>query len=384
MGTKLHVTVLNCSAESFNRQIYDGHSVYVQPVDSLVRLPKPKGEVHVPQALDLLKPYTATRVSYANAARRWLEGCDVAIDIGVPLFTRAAADLGVRHRLTLFDHSWAATLRLITSDEWKHVYRANPTPGPTERAVAEDIAAHIEEDEARATDVFLFQDYITAGEFVSHWKRLGFAPRILPGVLGTRVTQNEARTKLDSTLVEYGQTPVPSDRPLVLVSPGGTPVWDEELPKLLEQVLDALEQSYVLILSKDLREFLDGRPALKARIQDSDRIRYYGPVRSTTQQAILPAFYRIVTRAGGGTVNDALAAGVGLVFVEEPQVQVKLIERECARLGISGPPATLEEFRKGPKACIERLVGMTLPKPQIAPALNAEKAIVERIISLVN
>ncbi|MGH8547210.1 MAG: hypothetical protein ACRERU_01125 [Methylococcales bacterium] len=270
-----------------------------------------------------------------------------------------------------------------STGEWKHEYRANPKLGSAERELAEDIAAHIEEDEVLATDVFLFQDYITPREFLSHWKRLGFAPRILPGVFGTRVTQNEARTKLDSTLVEYGQTPAPPDRPLVLVSPGGTPVWDDELPKLVEQVLDGIEQSYVLVLSKDLRKFFDDHPGLNARIQKSDRIPYYGPVRGTMQQAILPAFDRIVTRAGGGTVNHALAAGVGLVFVEEPQVQIKLIERECARLGPSGPPATLEEFRTDPKACIDRLVEMTLPKPQVAPALNAEKTIVERIISLV-
>lgn len=380
----LSVTVLNRSAVTFNRKIYEGRPVQVEPLDSLVRLLKPNGEVHVPQTLDLLRPYAPTRASYANAVRQMLEGCAVAIDIGVPLFMHAAAQFGVPHRLTVFDHSWAATLRLITSDEWRDVYRENPKPGPAERSLAERIAAHIEEDEALATDVFLFENYITPGEFVSHWKSLGFAPRILRGVLGTRVSQDDARAKLDSTLAEYGkQRPAPQDRLLVLVSPGGTPVWDTQLPKLLEQVLDAPKHSYVLILSKDLGPFLDGRADLKARIENSDRIRYYGPVSGVTQQAILPAFRRIVTRAGGGTVNDALAAGVEVVFVEEPQVQIKLIERECAWLGLSGPPATLEEFRKDPKRCIDRLVEMSLPKPQVTPALSAEEMVVERVISLI-
>lgn len=167
------------------------------------------------------------------------------------------------------------------------------------------------------------------------------------------------------------------------MSPGGTPVWDAQLPHLLEQALDAPDYSYVLVLSKDLGQFLDGRADLKARIKASDRIRYYGPVSGATQQAILPAFYRIVTRAGGGTVNDALTAGVEVVFVEEPQVQIKLIERECAGLGLSGPPATLEEFRSDPKRCIDRLVEMSLPMPQVAPALSAEEMVVEHIISLI-
>jgi hypothetical protein len=382
---ELRVTVLNRSAATFNQKIYEGGPVKPELIDSLVRLPKPNGEVHVPQALDLLRPYAPTRASYTGRVRQVLEGCTIAIDIGVPLFTHAAAQFGVPHRLTVFDHSWAATLRLITSDDWKDIYRENPKPGLAERLLAERIARQIEEDEALATDVFLFENYITPGEFVSHWKNLGFTPRILPGVLGTRVSLDDAFAKLDSTLALYNeQGPAPRDRPLVLLSPGGTPVWDAQLPKLLDQVLAAAQHNYVLIVSKDLAELLTGSAGLKLlhRILDSDRIRYYGPVRGATQQAILPAFRRIVTRAGGGTVNDAIAAGVEVVFVEEPQVQIKLIERECAWLGISGPPATLEEFRRDPLECINRLVEMPLPIPQVAPALHAERTVVEKILSL--
>jgi hypothetical protein len=122
---------------------------------SVSALPKPNGEVHVPQALDLLRPYAPTRAPYANAVRHWLEGCVVALNIGVPLFTHAAAQFGVPHRLTVFDHSWAATLRLITSGEWKEVYRANPKPGPAERSLAERIAAHIEDDSALSHETSL-------------------------------------------------------------------------------------------------------------------------------------------------------------------------------------------------------------------------------------
>jgi hypothetical protein len=380
-GRKLHVTVFNRSAEDFNRRIYCGRPVDVQPVDSLVRLSKVEGEVHVPKTLDTLQRYAESRTSYAEETGRRIKDCDIAIDIGVPLFTRTASDLGVPHRITLFDHSWAATLRLITSDEWKHVYRSNPPPGPVERKKAEAIAGLLEEDEACATDVFLFPEYITPEEFVAHWVRLGFSPRILPGLLGMRVSRAEARAKLESTLREYGQTSLPY-KPLVLLSPGGTPVWKKELPRLLEEVLCSPEQSYVLVLSTDLSKLPDVQPNLKERILASDRIRYYGPVKGATQLAVLPAFDLVITRAGGGTVNDALVAGVRLAFVEEPQVQVKLIERECIKLGLSCAPATLAEFRNAPKACIDRLVEPPVLKPKVTPVGGAEKAVVEHIVKL--
>lgn len=381
-GAFLDVRVLNRSAADFNRKLYQGLPVQVEPIDSLVRFEKTNGEVHVPRTLDQLQHYRARRASYAGEVRNLLTGCAVAIDIGVPLFSRAAAELQVPHRLTLFDHSWAATLRLIASDEWQNIYQKNPPPGPQERAQAERIAAAIEEDEACVADLFLFENYLTPDAFLNHWQSLGVIPQILPGVLGGRVSGADACAKLDAALAEYGaQRPAPRDRPLVLLSPGGTPVWDEQLPMLLEQVLDAAQPDYILILSKDLGRFLGTGADLLARVYSSERLRYFGPLRGATQQAILPAFSRIVTRAGGGTVNDAIAAGVQFVFVEEPQPQVKLIERECAALGLTGPAATLEEFRAHPKQCIDRLVAMPLPKPQIAPAHGAEEQVVQQIIS---
>lgn len=381
-GASLDVRVLNRSAADFNRKLYQGLPVRVEPIGSLVRFEKANGEVHVPRTLDQLQHYTARRASYASEVRNLLTGCAAAIDIGVPLFSRAAAQFGVPHRLTLFDHSWAATLRLIAADQWKDIYVHNPQPGPAERSRAQRIATAIEADEACATDLFLFENYLTPGEFLAHWQQLGFAPKILPGVLGSRVNHADACTKLNTTLAEYGnQRPAPPNRPWVLLSPGGTPVWDQQLPALLEQVLDGAQLDYVLFLSKDLGPLLQERGNLLGSIHRSERIRYFGPIGGATQQAILPAFCRIVTRAGGGTVNDAIAAGVEFVFVEEAQVQVRLIERECTALGLTGPAATLEEFRRDPKQCIDRLVTIPLPKPQLALTLGAEEPVVQQINS---
>jgi hypothetical protein len=153
---------------------------------------------------------------------------------------------------------------------------------------------------------------------------------------------------------------------------------------LLDAALASSDPGYVLIFAKDLGPALEAHPRLKAQLDHSDRIRYYGPVRGTTQQPMMPAFDRIITRAGGGTVNDALAAGVRMAFVEEPQVQIKLIERECARLGISRPAATLTAFQRHAWECIDGLVRMPLPEPTIRPHGGAEKSIVQRIVSLLN
>lgn len=381
-NTRLSLTVLNRSAEDFNRKLYAGLPVRVEPLDSLISLSKLNGEVHVPQTLERLRGYAARRATYAAEAQKILEGCSVAIDIGVPIFARAAAQWRVPHRLTVFDHSWAATLRLMVSEEWLDVYRDNPRPSTKEHVLAKQIAAEIEADETHATEVFLFDSYLTPGEFVRHWQALGFTPRILIGVLGSQTSRDAACAKLDATLAEYGnQRPAPRNKPLILLCPGGTPVWDTQLPRLLEQLLDGVEPSCLFVIAKDLSLLLDRRNGLLARIQHSDRIRYFGPLRSGTLQALLPAFRRIVTRAGGGTVNDALAAGVEFVFVEEPQVQVKLIERACAALGLTAAAAPLEEFRQDPRRCIDRLAAMPLPNAQVAPTCGAEATVVEQILS---
>jgi hypothetical protein len=378
---KLKVFILNFRASKFNRQIHAGHpGVEIVPVDSLIQLPKPNGEVHVRQALCGLSQYAAMRRSYADAVEPWLKRCNVAIDIGVPLFARAAQEHGVPLRLTVFDHSWAATLRLIVSKRWSDIYKKNPKPSAIDRIKAETIAQLIEKDERAATHVFLFENYITPPIFHQHWeKRNKIKPIILHGVLGNRVNQASALAKLNDTLrVDYGQCSIPQKKTLILVSPGGTPVWSAQLPRLVNDVLAApTAPSYVLVFSIDLSKVLT--PTLVAKIKTTNLIRYYGPLKGATQAAVLPAFERVITRAGGGIVNDALAARVGLAFVEEPQVQVKLIERECKKAGISGRAEKLTAFRKNPRNCIDRLATMPLPQPKAAPATRAEKAVVTKI-----
>jgi hypothetical protein len=139
-GEQLQLVILNRSAESFNRSLYSGSLVKIQPVDSLIKIQKEQGEIHVPKTLNSLRQYATRRTTYTNEVYQWLNGCDIAIDIGVPLFTRAAHQFGVPHRVPIFDHSWAATLRLMAAKEWKHLYRNTPVPGPADRALADQLS----------------------------------------------------------------------------------------------------------------------------------------------------------------------------------------------------------------------------------------------------
>jgi len=78
-----------------------------------------------------------------------------------------------------------------------------------------------------------------------------------------------------------------------------------------------------------------------------------GTLRGETHHALFPGFDLVLTRAGGGTVNDALASGVPLVLVEERGMwQVEQVRRACGRLGLARSVG-LDEFRADPRRVIE-------------------------------
>jgi len=83
---QLEIVLLNRAAEAFNRSLYASRpEVRVASVDSLVKLERKRGEVHAAATVDLLRGYARCRDEYAAAIRALLQGCAVAIDIGVPL-----------------------------------------------------------------------------------------------------------------------------------------------------------------------------------------------------------------------------------------------------------------------------------------------------------
>lgn len=355
----LEIPVLNNSAFNFNESIYSSFRYIVRPVklkrDSLIKLVKLNGEVAVKETLKKLMDYENVRNEYSGEVRDNLSDSDIAIDIGVPLFVRSAKELGVKHRITLFDHSWAKTLRLICEKGREDMYKLNPKPTASDRSDAERIASQIEEDEKCATEVYLFDSYITPNEFLEHWRKFT-VPTVLKGVLGSKGDPKDAKNILNGLLKELGQQTVPDGKKLVLISPGGTPVWSNLLPDMINQFVSSKKtREYIPILSNPITADDKMAYSLKSKMKKSDRIRWFEFVKGNTQQIIMPAFDLVVTRAGGGTVNDALAAERCFICVEEPQVQVVLIERECIKRGLIPflPETRIDKFKENPVECID-------------------------------
>ena len=378
---ELRVTVLNAGAHAFNRALY---AVFPEVAavapgrDSLIRLERREGEVDLAATFDRLEGYAPLREAYREAVRPHLEACPVAVDVGVPLFARAAADLGVAHRITLFDHSWARTARLLCAEAWEHLYVLTPPPTPALRDRVDGIAGEIEQDERRATEVHLFERWMTPLVFREHWAGLGFSPRTLPGVLGGADDAPAARGLLDAEVRRLGQAPLPEGVPLVLVTAGGTGVWHTLLPRLVRDLVEGPARDYLPVLSDPVVP-----EDLKKRMRVSGRVRWFEHLRGTAQQVLMPAFERIVTRAGGGTVNDALATRTPLVCVEERQVQVALIEGELRALGrIPDLPETrLDAFARDPGACLDALAHAALPGPAAPVPCHAERPLAHSILT---
>ena len=355
-----HIVLLNHDAAAFNQALYASEKrVSVVPIHSLIKLAKSGGSVDVAATQASLEDYAAQRQQYRDAVRSYLERASVAIDVGVPLFVRAAYDLGIEHRITLMDHSWAVTLRALGID---------------------DIASAIEEDERRATDVFLFDSYLTPAPFREYWQRIA-QPRILPGVLGGGVERRRALARLNRQL--RGQEPIAAGQPLVLISPGGTDAWREVLPRLISDLLTlpARVRTFVPVFSAPMVS-----PELKEAMRASAWIRWFEPIKGSTQQVVLPAFSAIVSRAGGGIVNDALATRTPLVCVEEHQWQVELIRQALLERGFvpDVAEAAWSQFSADPLQCLLRLVRAGLEHNPPRVPRHAEQVVGAHVLRLLS
>jgi hypothetical protein len=252
------------------------------------------------------------------------------------------------------DHSWAVTLRALGIDHVKGV---------------------IEEDERRVTQVYLLDSYLAPQPFREHWQRIG-QPRILDGVLGGGVDRGRALARLNRQLI--GQRPISESQAVVLVSPGGTDAWREVLPRLITELLQLppTERTFVPVFSAPA---VSGE--LKEAMRDSGWVRWFEFVRGATQQVIMPACSLIISRAGGGTVNDALATRTPLVCIEEHQWQVELIRQELLARGfIPDPPeAAWPRFSAEPVRSLVKLIAAGLQHPPPRVRRHAELSVVAEV-----
>ncbi|MCW5981997.1 MAG: hypothetical protein KIT09_28185 [Bryobacteraceae bacterium] len=331
------ITVWNDFAFEFNRQLYtreiEQGTLEVSRVWNLVQLARPTGDISIEATLRLMGSYREASDAYGSAAAGRM--FDLVIDFGAPAAARWAACQG-KLSVSVFDHCWSKTLRMILADQ--------PDVPATAAKKWERLASEIQEDEEHSRRVFLFPEIIAPRIFADYWaERIGGgAVQRFSGVFNEprRWRRAEAREFLGFT--EPGAA--------LLVQGGGSAVWDEPLRRLLAQLDDAgdrvLKRSDV-----NLALWLPGRlaEAPEAAVLDRrQRARRLRPVPGGTIQSILPAIDYLALRAGGGSVNDAVAHRKPFICVREPaQSQIEAILAECERGAVTWG-VEMARFREDP------------------------------------
>ena len=327
-GGQVGITVWNRSRETLNRHLYsDLPAVTVDPVWNVVQLAKDRetGTVSVPATLSLMQDYRTARDRYPGPGVAGEGTFDLVLDCGVPPAVRWARRSGFPS-VSLFDHCWSRTLTMIGE-----AAGTNASEDSSWEPSWGDLVAALEEDEKMTERLFVFPPFLTPATFRSGWKRLGVTPRDLGAVLGGRSRRSGGRGGACLTLREPG--------PVVLVQAGDTPVWDAALLHMVDVFLRdqaVLEERAVNVAVFVPYRLLGEEPVKRLDREQPPRVRRIPYVKGGTIQDILPAVDLLVTRAGGGTVNDAVACRVPFVCVrEQTQPQVEAILEACLQCGFT-------------------------------------------------
>jgi hypothetical protein len=373
---------------------------YPQPFDSkvkLVRLPSinnkielvtKAGAIDIPESIrQCILPYSQSRVEYeeALAKRKVFEGADLLIDLGVPQVVRAASRENLKRRpklekeiivVTTFDHAWSLSLlRMISSDKTGTVFRSN----------IQDTLTDIQNDEALTQKAFLFGEPVCPTDYHEYWKTLLVqAPAVIPGSLGGPLSTLEyvcdpRFESLHAKIENGGQCPqeaydlarkyarkllkIEDKVRTLFISGAGTPVWDGILKDLVDSYKEHEPNYNVVIYSpsevknrniKLTEESLKFNGVeRKVRSGKFGKILFIDNPIGEAHPVLFPAFDLVLTRAGGGTVNDAISSRVPLILVEEPgHWQVEQIRQSCLRMGIA-KGIMLNQFQKLGRKCVE-------------------------------
>lgn len=379
-------TIWNRSRADYNLSLYRDFiapgRVNVEPVHNLIQLAKDAvtGEVSLPDTLALIGDYRAASQRYAVDARP--DDFNLVMEFGVPAVARWAAEHGILC-VSICDHAWARTLAMIFD-------AAAQPPAGRLQAPWRALLAAIRQDEAFTRKLFLFPEFISPPLFRIHWRSI--APRAevrqLTGTLGSSPSWSAQRAREYLGLAKPGR--------LVVIQGGDTPAWDALLQRLVPAFLDAGAELNArrLNVAFYIPSRLAGRDVI-TRLNDPavarrcPRVRTFAPVPGATAQEIFPYVNLLVTRAGGGTVNDAIACRTPFVCVREPsQSQVEAILAACVRRGLTRvvDSAVLEA---DPLRTILAEMDRTRDNRKMAAAMEeipnrAEKALVKEILATVS
>ncbi|MDJ0762618.1 MAG: glycosyltransferase [Myxococcota bacterium] len=325
------ITVWNRSRFAYNKALYKKSiatgRVTVEPVWNLIQLQKEDGFVSIPQTLTTIGDYRSASDRYPTDAVR--RDFDLVVEIGVPAAARWAEENEIPC-IGVFDHCWSKTLDMMLSDA------ASSGIAPVsdkEREAWQRLVVQIQRDEASAGSLFLFPRFITPDPYYRHWKNTAKAqPFELGGVLGGHVglTRSAAQQR-------FGLKPGEVN---ILIQGGDTPAWDSLLKKLIpalraqgQSELEKRKITLLIYVPHRLQHTLTSQRALHPRLTN---VRIFDTLPNGTLQNILPAVDLIVTRAGGGTVNDAVACQTPFVCVRETgHSQVEAILDACLKDGLT-------------------------------------------------
>jgi len=326
-------TIWNRSRAGYNRSLYRdliaAGRVNVEPACNLIQLAKDAstGKVSIAGTLALIGDYRATSDRYGAAARS--ADFDLVVEFGVPAAARWAAKRGLPC-VSIFDHTWGRTLEMIFDD-------TNAPVTARQRAQWRALVAAVRRDESFARKLFLFPQFISPPLFRAHWRSVAprAAVRRFSGVLGGTASWGERQAREYLGLTAPGR--------IVMIQGGDTPAWDALLQRLVPAFLDASAELNArrLNVAFYIPRRIAGRGAV-ARLNDPavarrcPRVRAFAPVPGGTTQEMFPFVDLLVTRAGGGTVNDAVACRTPFVCVRErSQSQVEATLAACVRRGLT-------------------------------------------------
>lgn len=328
------LVVRNESALSLNASFYKDEinkgRVSLQPAFGGIRMRKTAGGVDVPGTLEDARTYPEFSNNYFIP-----EDVDAVIDVGTPAAVRAAREAR-KPVFTIFDHSWGKTYEktlenfvdnLASTLDVKDVadfvkLRAGILSSPSvQTSLVGKAIERMKQDESKTAIVFLFDSYIAPKPFHEHWRSLGVPIEPIGGVFGgMNVSRQEARKRMGISETDPEKS--------VYVLGGGTPVWDAKLAEINARLKDKVLKYNVVLFDRN------AKPNDYQRL--GNNVHKGGAVAGETVQGLLPGVDLVLTRAGGGIVNDAIACRVPFVCVEEPNHwQVEMIRQNCEHEGLT-------------------------------------------------